>query len=43
MIVVERTCLSKNGRSNSSKNLEIPVVDVFIEETIGLNGVPSCI
>lgn len=41
MIVVERVCLSKSGRSNWSKNLEIPVVGVSIDETIGLNGVPS--
>ncbi len=37
IIVVERTCLSNNGRMNLSKNLEIPVVGVFINETIGLN------
>jgi hypothetical protein len=41
IIVVVRTCLSNNGRINLSKNFEIPVVRKFIEETIGLNGVPG--
>ncbi len=41
IIVVERTCLSNNGRINWSKNLEMPVVGVFIDDTIGISGVPS--
>ena len=41
MIVVERTCLSNNGRSNRSRNLEMPLVGVLIEDTMGLSGVPS--
>ncbi len=41
MIVVEWTCLSNHGRINLSKNFEILVVGVFIEETMGLSGVPS--
>jgi hypothetical protein len=39
--VVEQTCLSNNDRINLFKNLEMPVVGVFINDTIGLNGVAS--
>lgn len=40
-MVVERTRVSNNGLVNLFKNLEIPVVGVFIEDIIGSKSVLS--
>jgi len=40
-MVVARACLSNNGRISLSRNFDMAVVGVCIDETIGRNGVPS--